>query len=613
MLILSVAKPILEYVKTIRTDTDLPDSVRAFRRLLSYHRPYAHIFILVIILAFFRSYAFSLEPLFTAQIIDQVITQGYYDRLLGLVLNIVYAVAVFGVLNYIITYIQAYASQAILKDIRADYYKSLQSESFGFYDSATVGDLVARATMNLQPVDFFIRGWVGFLTNAIFTGVIVVWIMSSINLTMSLISLIFVFATFYFSTYLWVTTMPLFRKMMLILSKLGAYMQQNILGMKTVRIFRREGEIEEGFIKVEDIYVDTAINAGKIQSKYMPSAQTILALGIILIYYYGTNLIISPSSILTIGDLTLFARYMLRLSFPLRDLSMVAGMWVNASAGLETVYEIMDMPVDVKDRPNAKDVNITKGEIEFKDVTSEYAKGRPVLKNVSFKANPGEKIAVLGATGSGKTSMVYLIPRFYDVDSGSIKIDGVDVRKFTLHSLRSQIGVVMQDVFVFTGTIGENIAFGKPDAAESDIIAAAKLARIHDFIESLPEGYDTIVGERGVTLSGGQRQRLTIARALITNPKVLILDDSLSFVDAKTEQEIQEAIEEAMKGRTCFIIAQRLSTIKNADRILVLDNGEIAEFGTHSALMSKRGIYSRIYETQFLEKEPEIVLGAGVK
>jgi len=312
---------------------------------------------------------------------------------------------------------------------------------------------------------------------------------------------------------------------------------------------------------------------------------------------------------LTIGELLLFARYMMRLSFPLRDLSMLSGMWINASAGIERVYEVMDAPVDVKDGPNAREITIDKGEVEFRDVTFGYVKDRPVLRNVRFTVNPGERIAVLGATGSGKTSLIYVIPRFYDIDSGSVLIDSNDIRSFKLSALRRQIGLVLQDVFMFTGTIKDNIAFGRPSASMDEIVRAAKLARIHDFIETLPEGYNTIVGERGITLSGGERQRITIARALLTNPKILILDDSLSFIDAKTEQSIQEAIEEAMKEKTCFIIAQRLSTIKNADRIMVLDDGQIAEFGTHSELMHRDYIYRRIYETQFLEKAPHEILG----
>jgi ATP-binding cassette subfamily B protein len=419
--------------------------------------------------------------------------------------------------------------------------------------------------------------------------------------------------SFYFNAKLFTLTMPLFRKMQLILGKLGSYIQQNILGMKVVRIFRREGELEDGFKQVESIYVDTAISAGKIQSKYMPSAPTILTLGITMVYLYGGHLIASPASVLTIGDLTLFARYMLRLAQPLRDTSMLIGLWINASAGLERVYAVMDSPGEVKDRADSKDLVIKKGRVEFENVTFGYDKTRPVLRNVSFMTNPGERIAILGATGSGKTSLIYLIPRFYDVDSGKILIDDVKIDQYRFANLRKQIGIVMQDVFIFSGTIADNIAFGKPEATNEEIIAAAKLARIHDFITTLPQSYDTLIGERGVNLSGGQRQRLTIARALLMDPRILILDDSLSFVDANTEKEIQTAIDEAMKGRTCFIIAQRLSTIKNADRIMVLDNGEIIEFGTHDQLLAQDGVYRRIYETQFLQIAPESVPEMRVK
>ena len=605
---MSVAKPILEYVTSIRTQANIPGSARTFKRLIGYHRPYVHFFIGITVLAVLRSYVFTLEPLYTAQIIDQVIIQGNYDLLEGLVLRIVLVAGIFGILNYVITYTQGYTAQLIIRNVRSDYYSSLQAKSFTFYDSTAVGDLVSRATMDIRVVEEFLKMWIGAVTNAVFTAVLVLSVMYSINPTMTLIASLPMVLILFFTIRLQITIRPLFRKMMLILGRLGAYIQQNILGMKIVRIFRREREMEDGFKQVEDIYVDTAISAGRIQSKYMPSSPAILTLGIALVYLYGGNLIASPSSMLTIGQLTLFARYMMRLSFPLRDLSMLIGSWVNAAAGLERVYGIIDLPGEVVDKRDAKGISIGSGCVEFRNVVFGYAADRPVLRDVSFSASPGERIAVLGATGSGKTSLVYLIPRFYDVDSGSILIDDTDIRDFKLSSLRKQIGIVMQDVFIFTGTIRDNIAYGRPDASIDEVTSAAKLARIHDFIETLPDGYNTTVGERGITLSGGQRQRITIARALLTDPRILILDDSLSFVDAKTEQEIQEAIEEAMKGRTCFMIAQRLSTIKNADRIMVLDSGEIVEFGTHSELMAKGGIYKRIYETQFLEKAPEMIL-----
>jgi ATP-binding cassette subfamily B protein len=608
---MSVAKPVLAYANSIKTQAELSRSVEAFKRLLKYQKKYIHFIIFIIILCILRSYLFTLEPLYTSQIIDEVIVAGHQELLFDLVMKIMVTMIIFGILNLVIGYVHGYFAQMVTRDVRSDYYSSLQSKSFNFYDSTAVGDLVSRATMDLQVVGDFLRTWVSVLANAVFTILIVFTIIYTISPTMSLISIVPMIPIFYLTTQLWIKTMPMFRKMMLILGRLGAYVQQNIIGMKVVRIFQREHEMEDGFKQVEQIFVDTAIGAGKIQSKYMPSGQAILTLGITMVYVYAGSLIASPATLFTIGDLTLFVRYMMRLSFPLRDLSMLSGTWINASAGLERVYEMMDTPVEVADKPDAQDITIEKGEVEFRNVTFGYDKQKPVLKNLNFTVKSGEKIAILGATGSGKTSLIFDIPRFYDVNSGSILIDGVDVRRFKLSSLRKQMGIVLQDVFMFSGTIKENIAFGKPDASMDEITQAAEHAQIHDFIQSLPEGYETAVGERGITLSGGQRQRLTIARALLTNPRILILDDSLSFVDAKTEQQIQDAIKEAMKGRTCFIIAQRLSTIKDADKIMVLDNGEIAEFGTHDELMTKGKIYHRIYQTQFLEKAPEEILEVG--
>jgi ABC-type multidrug transport system fused ATPase/permease subunit len=614
---MSVAKPILEYIKTIKTQANVLRSRSAFRRLLTYHRRYWPMIVLVIGLAILGSFLFTLEPLLTAQIIDLV--EGYlqtgdsalYPALISnvqsLIVKIVLAIVAFGILSFIINNTQGYLAQMVVRDLRSDYYSKLQRKSFKFFDASAVGDLVSRATMDMQAAEAFVKMWLGTVTNAVFVIVIAFVIMYSVNPVMTFLALAPMPLVFYFQAQLWIKTMPMFRKMMLILGKLGAYIQQNIIGMKVVRIFRREDEMDFGFREVEQEFVDTAIAAGRIQSVYMPTASAIVTLGIVAVYIYGGNLIAVPTAILTIGGLTLFARYMMRMSFPLRDLSMLSGTWINAAAGLERIYQIMDIPEDVDDAAvtNKSDPIAEKGEVEFRNVTFGYVKERPVLKNVSFKANSGEKIAILGATGSGKTSLVYLIPRFYDPDSGSILIDGKDVKSFRLSDLRRKIGLVLQDVFIFTGTLRDNIAFGKPDASMEEIKSAAKLARIHDFIESLPEGYDTLVGERGITLSGGQRQRITIARALLAQPRILILDDALSFVDAKTEDEIQQAITDAMKDRTSFIIAQRLSTIKNADRIMVLDDGEIVEFGTHRELIAKDSVYRRIYETQFLEKASE--------
>jgi len=615
---MSVAKPTLEYIKTIPTKGDIPRSLRAFRRLIKYHKPYLHIFALITAISALRAYLFTLEPYYTTLIFDNVIGPPSNTGLLyGYVLIIVLAVLAFGLTDLLVKYLNGYAAQLIIRDIRNDYYASIQHKSFGFFDSNAVGDLLSGVTIDLQPVDMFLRNWVDFLTFAVFITVFVLFTMYLLNPIMTLMAIAPILLELYLNYRLFGSTMPLFRKMQLILGKLGAYIQQNIIGMKNIRIFQREKETEEGFEKIEDVFVATAILAGRIQSEYMPSANAILNLGIVMIYVYGANLAVTSLvpgfAVMTVGTILLFARYMMRLTMPITQAGQLPGLLTNAAAGLERIYGIIDSPGDVEDRPDSKEVTIGKGEVEFRDVTFGYVKERPIIRNVSFTAKPGEKIAILGATGSGKSSLIYLIPRFYDVDSGSILIDGVDVRSFKLSFIRRQIGLVLQDVFLFSGTIRSNIAFGRPDASLDEVKAAAKMARIDDFIESLPEEYETAVGERGVTLSGGQKQRLTIARALLVNPKILMFDDSLSFVDAKTEHAIQEAIDEAMKGRTCFIIAQRLSTIKNADKIMVLDNGEIMEFGTHEELMAKGSVYKRIYETQFVEKAPEDILKAGVR
>ncbi|MGA2767292.1 MAG: ABC transporter ATP-binding protein [Candidatus Bathyarchaeia archaeon] len=582
---------------------------------MKYHSRYPWYVAAITVLAVIRSILFSIEPLYTAYIIINVIGPPTNTSLLpGYLLVIILAGIGFAISNFILTFVHGVMSQYIVRDIRTEYYRSLQSKSFSFYDSVGVGDLTSRATVDLQLVDAFLRTWLGTVLNAVFTTIIIIVIILPISPIMTLISMATMPFIFYFTARLWTDTMPLFRNMQLIIGRLGSYIQQNIVGMKTVRIFRREKDVVDGFKEVEDIYVNTAISAGKIQSIYMPLGPAILTLGIALVYVYAGYTLGIPGSALAVaqvGDIILFARYMMRLTFPIRDASQTLGTWIAAYAGLERIFEITDTPRNVEDMPDAKDVKIEKGQLELENVTFGYVKDRPVLNNVTFTVQAGEKIAILGATGSGKSSLIYLIPRFYDIQSGSIKIDGTDIRQLKLASLRRQIGVVLQDVFLFSGTIRENIAFGKPDASTDEIVQAAKTAKIHDFIESLPTGYDTPVGERGLTLSGGQKQRMTIARALVSNPKMLIMDDSLSFVDARTEQEIQSAIEEATKTRTTLIIAQRFSTIKTAKKILVLENGSVAEFGTHDELIAKNGVYKKVYETQFVQKASPILEETG--
>ncbi len=613
--VMSIAKPLVDYAKSLRPQKGFTQSFSAFKRLMKYHRRYSWYVTAIVVLSLIRSILFSIEPLYTTYIIINVIGPPSNLSLLhGYLLVIVLAGIGFAVSNFALLFVHGVMSQYVVRDIRTDYYRSLQAKSFSFYDSVAVGDLTSRATVDLAMVDFFMRTWLATVLNAIFTTIIIIAIILPISPIMTLISLATMPLIFYFTAHLWIETMPLFMNMQLIMGRLTSYIQQNIIGMKTIRIFRREKDVVDGFKEVENIYVNTAISAGRLQALYTPLGPAILTLGIALVYVYAGETLGIPGTALAVaqvGEIILFARYMMRLTFPIRDVSQTLGTWIAAYAGLERVLEITDAPRNVEDLPDARDVKIELGKLELKNVTFGYAKDRPVLSKISFTVQPGEKIAVLGATGSGKSSLIYLIPRFYDIQEGSIRIDGTDVREFKLASLRKQVGVVLQDVFLFSGTIRENIAFGKPDATIEEIVQAAKSARIHEFIESLPCGYDTPVGERGLTLSGGQKQRVTIARALVGNPRILIMDDSLSFVDAKTEREIQSAIEEATKSRTTLIIAQRFSTIKNAEKILVLENGCVAEFGTHEELIAKNGVYKKVYETQFVQKASPILEEAG--
>jgi ATP-binding cassette subfamily B protein len=306
---------------------------------------------------------------------------------------------------------------------------------------------------------------------------------------------------------------------------------------------------------------------------------------------------------MTIGEMLAFNTLLARLVQPVRMLGWLVNMYNQASASAQRIFEVLDTQADVRDWPGAKPLPPIEGHVRFEDVSFGYDGEHMVLRHLTIDAKPGQRVALLGATGSGKSTVINLIPRFYDVTSGKVTVDGIDVRDVTLESLRKQIGIVLQETFLFSASIKDNIAYGRDNATMEEIVVAAKAARIHDFIVSLPDGYDSLVGERGVGLSGGQKQRVAIARALLMDPRILILDDSMSSVDTETEYQIQLALEELMKNRTTFVIAQRLSTVKNADQIIVLDNGAIAEQGTHESLLRREGIYRQIYEMQFRRQE----------
>jgi ATP-binding cassette subfamily B multidrug efflux pump len=372
--------------------------------------------------------------------------------------------------------------------------------------------------------------------------------------------------------------------------------QENLMGIRVVRGFAQEAQ-EKRKIKGElDGYFDSHILTAKYRAFYLPLATFISSIGFVFILWYGGNLVIAGA--LSLGSLIAFYFYVFRISQPVRMLGMISNLLLRANAASDRVFEIVDTRAAVEDKPGAVEVDELEGHVQFRDVSFGYDEKNLVLKDINLDVKPGMNVAILGATGSGKSSIISLIPRFYDVTRGSIMIDGRDIRDYKVKSLRRHIGIVRQDPFIFSTTFRENIGYGVDNPRMQDIEAAAKSAKIHDYIMSTPKGYDTEIGERGVTISGGQKQRIAIARALLKNPKILILDDSTSSVDTQTEHEIQQALDALLENRTNFIITQRLSSIKKANYIVVLENGEVAEEGTHEELLAKNGVYWRLYETQ---------------
>ncbi|MFP3951004.1 MAG: ABC transporter ATP-binding protein [Candidatus Bathyarchaeia archaeon] len=510
-----------------------------------------------------------------------------------------------GLLNYLQRYISTFMSQRGAFEIRSDLYNSLLEQSFSFYDKQRTGQLMARATGDISHVERFFNFGLRMVVNSILLIILVSYSLVSIDAVLTGLSVLTLPFMIYTVRKFATTISPMWGEVRQQYGDITSIIQENLTGLRVVHGFNNQAYEEEKFERECDEYFNLNVKMARLRAFYMPLASFISSIGFIIIIWYGGIQV--PKGLLTIGSLVAFYFYLARLMGPVRRLGFMTSMVVRMSAAAERVFEIIDAEVEVSDRSNAEELTDIDGEVVFEDVWFSYDGENYVLKDINMRVSPGETVAILGATGSGKSSIINLIPRFYDVSRGQIWIDGKDVRGVTIKSLRRHIGIVRQDPFLFNMTIRENIAYGVKDASMEDIKRAAKQAKIHGFIESQPNGYDTIVGERGVTLSGGQKQRVAIARALLKNPKLLILDDSTSSVDTQTEYEIQMALNQLLEDRTTFIITQRLSSIKRADYIMVLQDGEIVEEGTHDELMSLDGIYRQLYETQIAEHSEEEV------
>jgi len=579
-------------------------------RMLGYLRKYWYLVTLDLALTVFRRFFRVYIPLISTKvIIDDVLLQGNYDKLAYYLLLVIGMFTVSSIISFVIRYVHSYTSQKVIFDIRNELFTSLQEKSFSFYDRTKTGQLVARVTSDIRRMTRFYSFWMSSSFGSVIQILLVCYYLLGLDVRLTLISLVTIPFVFLVNYVYMKTIHPINSAISNEYGILNSVLQQNIVGMSVVRIFINEDFELNKFTTVNNAFFDSNLKEMKIRSIFRPFSAFLLGLGTTLLYWVGGGEVIQ--SILTLGSLLLFSQYLGLLTEPVRFMGNLITMYGQALAGAERVFEIIDSKPEVENTLNAIELPSIKGSVRFSDVTFGYQKDRPVLENIDLEVEPGETIAILGATGSGKSSLIYLIPRFYDVLKGNITIDGYDIREVTLKSLRNKVGIVLQDIYLFSTTIKENIAFGRSNTTMAEIIAVAKLAKAHDFIMSFPDGYDTVVGERGLTLSGGQKQRIAIARTLLMDPKILILDDSTSFVDTQTEEEIQKALVALLRDRTTFVITQRLSTIKTADRIVVLERGKIKEIGTHEDLIALNGIYSQIYLTQFAPKEELTGLEGG--
>jgi ATP-binding cassette subfamily B protein len=518
----------------------------------------------------------------------------------------------FAALRGIFAFVQAYmserVSQGLAFDFRNEIYAKIQRLSFSYHDRNQTGQLLTRATDDVEKLRLFIAQGLVLAAQAVLLllATLVILMLTNWRL-MLLIMPILPLALILFGIF-GAISQPLFVQVQIRISRLNTILQENLAGIKVVKAFVREPYERERFEKAAVDLWEQQLKVARAFTFLFPLVFLIAQLGQALVLGGGGVQIINGT--LNLGEYQKFSLYLVFVFFPIGQLGFIVSLMSQAAASAERIFEILDAKSDVEDKPNAIQMPKIEGRVEFKGVTFRYfGKGEPVLNNVSFKVEPGQTVALLGATGSGKTTIINLIPRFYDVSEGQVLIDGHDVRDVKIASLREQIGIVLQETNLFSGTVRDNIAFGRPDATLEEVIEAAKAASAHDFIMSFPQGYDTHVGERGATLSGGQKQRIAIARALLLDPHLLILDDSTSSVDLVTESQIQKALDNLMKGRTSFVIAQRISTVRNADLILVLDKGRVVASGTHDELLETSEIYAEIFSSQLVsdaEVDPSV-------
>jgi ABC-type multidrug transport system fused ATPase/permease subunit len=540
-----------------------------------------------------------LVPSLIGTAVDEGVVNQDVQRLAFLSVLIVIASALRGLCAFAQNFLGETAAQGGSYQLRRALYAHVQQLSFSFHDQAQTGDLLTRSMSDVEQLKNFTGRGMLMIFNLLLLVVGVAVALVSMNWKLALLSLVILPVLYWRAAWFSKAMRPMFRAIQDQVAVVSTIVQDQAAGARVVKAFGQEQREVERFDTENERLYQRYFEATRLQSFNTPLLNFIANGATIAMLWVGGLLVIANQ--LTIGELIAFYAYLLQIVGPVRQGGFLMSMASRAAASSERIVEVLDTPIDVISPPDAIELESIRGEVAFDHVTCEYHPGRAVLEDVNFKVEPGHTIALVGATGSGKTTVANLIPRFYDVSGGRVLIDGVDVRDVNLNSLRRQIGIVMQETTLWSGTIRENIAFGKAGASDEDIDWAARMARADEFIGRLPEGYDTRVGERGVSLSGGQKQRVAIARALLMDPKILILDEFTSAVDAATERLIRAALVDLMRGRTTFVIAHRLSTVRAADLILVLKNGRLVDSGTHAELLESSSVYRDIHASQLAE------------
>ena len=579
---------------------ETPFDFAHLKRSFVYIKKYKGKMITALMLSVFAAISGLLGPLITQYALDNTIPQKNMGQLVLLTLAFVGTIAVSITFSTIRSRIMTVVGQDIIFDIRTDLFKHLQELPFEYYDNRPHGKILIRVVNYVNSVsDMLSNGIINVILECLNMLFIMIF-MFFVNVKLSLVVL---------------SGLPIFAVIMMMIKKrqrkawqdvsnkssnLNAYLQENITGARATQIFTREEENAQIFDRLSEKYRKSWINAVKYSNLVWPATDNVSTLVRAAIFVVGL-LVLTPAAV-SLGTIVAMTSYASSFWQPIMNLSNIFNNFINNIAYLERIFETLDEPATIADKPNAQDIGDITGEVKFDDVTFSYEQGKTVLEHISFDVKPGESVALVGPTGAGKSTVVSLLSRFYDLDSGKITIDGKDISQATLHSLRSQMGIMLQDSFIFSGTIYDNIRYGRLDATEEEIREAAKIVCADEFISEMKDGYMTEVNERGSKLSGGQKQLISFARTLLSDPKILVLDEATSSIDARTEKLLQQGLQRLLVGRTSFIIAHRLSTIKNCDKIMYIDNKGIAECGTHDQLIAKKGEYYKLYTAQHMDE-----------